>query len=58
MLKATTLAFTVAPVVKLNGDARRVDAGIVHMRLDITDELLTPSQLVVSCYHVLDEVSI
>jgi hypothetical protein len=38
MLKAKTLAFTAAPVKKLNGDARRVDAGIVHMRLYITDE--------------------
>jgi len=58
MLKATTLALTAEPVVKLNGEALRVDAGIVHIRLEITYELLTPSQLLVSCCQVFDEVSI
>jgi hypothetical protein len=57
MLNAITLARTDVPVVKLNGDARNTEAGIVQVRLEITDELLTASQFAVSCCHVLDEVS-
>ena len=57
MLNALTLALTEVPVVKLNGVDRSTAAGIVHVRLEITDELLTPSQFVVSCSYVLDEVS-
>ena len=57
MLNATTLALTDVPVVKLNGFPLSTYAGIVQVRLEITDELLTPSQFAVSCYHVLDEVS-
>lgn len=57
MLNAINLALTEAPVVKLNGDARKIEAGIVQVRLEITDELLTASQFEVSCYHVFDEVS-
>jgi hypothetical protein len=48
MLKATSLALTEVPVVRLNGDALSTLAGIVHVLPDITDELLTPSQFVVS----------
>jgi hypothetical protein len=58
MLNAITLARTDVPVVRLNGDALRTVAGIVHIRFEITVESLTPSQLVVSCCQVLDEVSI
>ena len=57
MLNAITFALTEVPVVRLNGVDRSTAAGIVHVRLEITDELLTPSQFVVSCSYVLDEVS-
>jgi hypothetical protein len=57
MLNAMTLALTYAPVVRLNGEARKIKAGIVQDRLEITDELLTASQFAVSCCHVLEEVS-
>jgi hypothetical protein len=58
MLNAINLALTEVPVVRLNGEARRTLAEMVHVRLEITDELLTPSQFMVSCSNVLDEVSI
>ena len=57
MLNAITLASTYVPVVKLNGDDLRTEAGIVHVRLEMTDALLTPSQFVISYSYVLDEVS-
>ncbi len=37
ILNATSLALTDVPVVKLNGDALSTDAGIVQVRLEITD---------------------
>ena len=57
MLNAISLALTDVPVVRLNGDARSTLAGIVQVRVEITDELFTPSQFVVSYCHVLEEVS-
>jgi hypothetical protein len=57
MLNAISLALTDAPVVRLNGVPLNTDAGIVHVLPEITDELLTPLQCVVSYCHVLDEVS-
>lgn len=56
MLIAITLALTAAPDAKLNGDTRSTVTGIVQVLLAITDELL-PLQLVDSCCHVLEEVS-
>ncbi len=56
-LNAISFALTEFPVVRLNGDALSTDAGIVQVRPEITDELLTPSQFAVSCSNVLDEVS-
>ena len=50
---ATTLAVTDALEAKENGEALRTLAGIVHAVLDLTVALLTPSQFVVSCDHVL-----
>jgi hypothetical protein len=57
MLNAISLALTDVPVVRLNGEARNTLAGIVQVRVEITDELFTPSQLLVSYCHVLEEVS-
>ena len=42
--------------MRLNGDNLNTEAGIVQDRFDITDEVFTPSQLVVSCKYVLEEV--
>ena len=57
MLNAITLALTDDPVVRLNGEACEIEAGIVQIRLEITDEILIASQFAVSCYHVIEEVS-
>ena len=43
--------------MRLNGLPLNVLQRIVQVRVEITFESLTPSQRVVSCYHVLDEVS-
>lgn len=43
-LNAITLALTALPTVKLNGDTRNTEAGIVHDRFEITFVSLTPSQ--------------
>lgn len=57
ILKAITLARIKVPVVILKGEARNTLAGIEHVLLEITDELFTPSQYVVSSYHVFEDVS-
>jgi hypothetical protein len=51
-LIAMTLALTEVPVVRLNGDALSTETGMVHVLLEITDSLLTPLQLTVSCRYV------
>jgi len=38
MLNATTFAFTEVPVVRLNGDNRNTEAGIVQVRLVIIED--------------------
>ena len=38
---------------KENGDARRTEAGMVHAVVDLTVELLSPSQFDVSVDHEL-----
>ena len=58
MLNAISLALTGASVVRLNGDDLSTGAGIEHVLLEMTEELLMPSQFIVSYCHVLDEVSI
>ena len=47
-LIAIIFALTDVPVVKLNGEALSLDTRIVHDLLEITDEVLMPSQDVVS----------
>ena len=58
MLNAISLALTGAPVVKLNGDDLSTEAGIEHVLLEMTEELLMPSQLVVSYNQLFEEDSI
>ena len=41
------------PLASKNGEARRTDAGIVHAVVDLTVELLRPSQFDVSVDHEL-----
>ena len=50
---AVTFAVTEEAYPKENGDARRTEAGMVHAVVDLTVELLSPSQFDVSVDHEL-----